>query len=63
MNWNDLYRIKIFFKDGVVINTIYNLAEFEEWYGKNSEQFYSLEMELVKEEKTLYNENKKRGFL
>jgi len=63
MNWNDLYRIKIFFKDGVVINTIYNLAEFEEWYGKNSEQFYSLEMELVKEEKIVYNENKKRGFV
>lgn len=60
MNWNDLYRVKIFFKDGITLNTIFTLAEFEEWYGKNTSEFYYLELELVKENEPCYTKEKEK---
>lgn len=48
----DLFRIEIFFKNGERFSVVWDLLQFENWYGNETREFYYVKMELVKEQKT-----------
>lgn len=48
----DLFRIHVYFKNGEHLSVVWNLIQFENWYGNETREFYYVRMELVKESKT-----------
>ena len=51
MNENDLFRLKVFFKNGETFSNICTLTDFENWYGNETREIYDITLELVKEYK------------
>ena len=49
MNQYDLFRVRMFFKNGESLNKVMSLHEFEVVYGNELREIYYIRLELVKE--------------